>query len=137
MSDQTINGVTVTGFLKPILAEKDHVEGGWKNTFDEIDIGRIVAGYACGNCAVTFSNFTEVCPVCHTTRDEQLAVRQASDDLQAYWNEHLYGTGDGKGGATVTNTIDDAIGAIMANPDIDHIRTSQLKPPRFGRGRPS
>lgn len=121
---------TVTGFLTPIMFEKNHEQGGYTNAFSELDISRIVAGYACGNCCAVFSTFTDVCPICHTTRADQLGVGPAPADWQAFYDEHNYGSG-----TTQTNTIDDALKAIHESPDVEQIPMSKLKPPRFGRGR--
>ncbi len=125
--------------MSPVFAEKTAQDkgGGWLNAFaDPDDIARIAAGYGCGNCCAKFSMYMAVCPVCHTSRDVNLDMKGAPEDWQQYWDQHNYGTGDGMGGATVTNTIDDALKAISENPNVEQIPVSKMLPPKWGRGRP-
>lgn len=105
--------------------------GKWLNGFaSTIAYDRVRAGYACGNCLAKFAIFMAVCPVCHARRDVAADLLPTPPEWQSYWDEHNYGTGDGKGGATVTRTVDEALGSIASSPDVEQIPLSKLKKKR-------
>ncbi len=113
-------------------------DGTWLNGFaDSEAFRRVQAGYACGSCLAIFAHYMPVCPVCGLERDVAADLRGDPDGWRSYYDEHMNGTGDGKGGPTVARTADEAIASIFKDPDIENVPVKKLGPSKFGRGRPS
>ncbi len=136
MPEQPFPGVTGF-FTSDEVPLSERQDGRWLNGFtSRAAFARVQAGYACGNCLAKFEMYMAVCPICKMARDVAADLRPDPDNWNAYWGDHLNGTGDGKGGATQTRTADEAIAAIFADPDIEQVPLKKLAPPKFGRGRP-
>jgi len=98
---------------------------------DPRDVDMIEKSYACGNCCAIFDGFRLDCPVCkkptHVTKQRQ----QVPQD----WADYIKGR-EGDATPIPVRTFDDAMKDVRADTDVDHVRLSQLKPSKWGRGRP-
>jgi len=63
-------------FLTPIYRE-EMPQGGQQFGLGERDFQRVMDGYACPNCLLTFERKTDVCPLCGHERDLERDVAPA------------------------------------------------------------
>lgn len=118
----------VNGFLTPTYVDKD-ASGRMLNAFsDPLDIKRIAAGYACGNCCATFRSFQLTCPVCGLATNVSGQIGDTPDLWNEHFDEHLNGSGK-----TETRTPDEFLAAVSADKDIDQVPLRKLKRSRKPR----
>lgn len=106
--------------------------GGVLNAFSNPDdVDRIAKGYACGYCCASFHTFQLECPICHRATN---VTGQVQDSPQE-WKDYVKGRGP-EAPAHQRRTFDDAMVQVLEDKDVDHVTLKQLKPSRWGAGRP-
>jgi hypothetical protein len=134
----------VKGFLCSSMVGLDP-QGRTVNAFERIeDFNKVRAGYACGNCCAEFTRFLLECPVCHQPTDVHGQWVRTPEEWQAYVDQRGAAIGtagpDGRPlgelplqerGVRSPEEFFRAVGQTQ-----ETVRLSQLKPARWGRGRP-
>lgn len=134
-TDQTISPVKdpvrammlnhVIGFGTPVYSQ-DLPNGRTMHALNDPDLfQQINEGYACGQCLARFDTYMQVCPVCGLNREKAAEVQTTPDDWNAFYDEHLNGTGK-----TKTRTPDEFFTDLAADRDVDQTTISALKPRR-------
>lgn len=111
----------VVGWLQPVFEHEDPVTGRRTPGFTPRDAAMIAAHYACPGCYAVFQIVRVSCPVCHLQfRDFHV---ESFPDL---WVNHLRDREYGAPAETQP-TIDQALGAVAADPDVDQVPLDKLR----------
>ena len=106
----------IVGWLKPVFEHQDPVTGRKLPGFTVEDARMIAAGYACPACYACFGIARVQCPVCYLQfRDFTI------DEFPDEWTDHLRDREQGVP-ATKPLTIDDALGALERDKDVERHR---------------
>lgn len=113
----------IRGFLKPIFYD----EWGRSSALTTEDFRKVRDGYACAKCLAEYVTYLVRCPVCGAQRNVE-ADLIAPDPLEA---AHLLERDRTEGMDTgAPRGFDEFMEGVNANPDIDHVPLSKLKPRR-------
>jgi hypothetical protein len=134
----------IKGFLTPAMVGVDP-NGRTVNAFERIeDFDKVRKGYACGNCCAEFRRFMLECPVCHQPTDVHGQWVRTPEEWQAYVDQRHAPIGtagpDGRPlgelplQARSSRSPDEFFRAVGQTQET--VRLSQLKPTKWGRGRP-
>jgi hypothetical protein len=132
LADRIADMNTTNGFLVPVYAEDPLPGREVTYALTPTDMEKVRQGYACPACLADFGQFYRaVCPMCQHVRDVNADFAEAPQ----MWIDHL---AERNGPATTTRapSIDDAIARVMRDPNVEHATTKQLRPSKWGQGRP-
>lgn len=105
------------GFLVPVYSDLvNHVA-----SFTPADFAKIEAGYACAACHAEFTMYISRCPLCGEQRDIATDFAETPALWKQDWDEAM-----GPGEATVARSPDEAIRAIMEDPNVEKIQLDKL-----------
>lgn len=113
----------VKGFLSPVFLGNDE-QGNKLFGLDHAQFERVRQGFACSGCLAYFDTYMVTCPACGKKRD----VLQDIQDAPAIWQQHINERNqDVPTERYVPPTIEDAIAAVQADGDVDHVQLSKLR----------
>ncbi len=114
-----MNAAGFRGFLIPYAHDP------YTNTYtfdNPHDFEKVRLGYACAKCLADYAMYTPVCAFCGNKRDVNTDLAQTPEIIQSDYDEASVG-----GEKTVARSPDEALRAIMGDPNIEHIPLSGLK----------
>jgi hypothetical protein len=133
VADRIADMQTVAGFLIPVYAEDPLPGREVTYALTPSDMRKTQAGYACPRCLADYGGIYRVtCPMCLHERD----VEQDFRDIDPMWQQHFDRSRNLPVEHQKRPTVDQALDRIMRDPNVEHATISQLKPPKWGRGRP-
>ncbi len=134
LADRIADMNTVQGFLVPVYAEDPLPGREVTYALTPTDMEKVRAGYACPRCLADFgAMYRAKCPMCQHVRDVERDFGEAPE----MWVQHQRELqADGPVQRTRARTADEAIAAVMRDPDVEHNTIRSLMPSKFGRGRP-
>ncbi len=123
---------TTAGFLIPIWSTDPMPGREQTHELTVSDHRKTQEGYACPRCLCDYGGIYRVrCPFCDHVRNVELDFVAPPQ----MWVDHRNEL-NGPAVTTQGPDIEAAIRRVMGNPNVEHATISQLRPSRWGRGRP-
>lgn len=132
----------IKGFLSPLFYE----EGTGRSGLGPVDFGKVRDGYACAQCLCEYTTYLVTCPVCGWQRDLARDLEAPPEIWVDNLREHdriqreaqaerfdrhgnlVAGRAEG-----APATFEDLMRRVNADPNIDQVPMSKLRPSRKGR----